>query len=45
MAACYITVHWQCPAGVFGEYRLQKNGESQREILKMHDFSASRSEP
>ena len=33
------------PRGVFGEYRLQKNGESQREILKMHDFSASRSEP
>ncbi len=45
MAACYITVHWQCSARRFCEYRLQKKRESQREIMGMHDFCASRSEP
>ncbi len=30
MAACYITVHWQCFARRFCEYRLQKKRESQR---------------
>ena len=46
MAACYITVHWQCfRETFFVNIDLQKKRESQREIMGMHDFCASRSEP
>jgi len=43
LSASNITVHWQHSASFFCEQSSQKTRESQREIMRMHDFCASRS--